>query len=222
MTAVLVAQEYEDQLRIVMGGCRGMWQVKGQLHWVKHLKAKQIGRRRVLVDHLARLPSIQVIHVVVDKTQIRPGAQMARAGDVAYNYITMLLTERIAQAAASWPGGERVARIYFGVVGGVDHVQTQSYLHHTACRDRRGTPYSNIEWPQRWRQTADIDGLQAADMYCGMMSSALIRDDYEWVQATSHQLVRGRWGSAADLGLKFFPASARVRHQTWWRQLERG
>jgi hypothetical protein len=186
MTAVLVSAEHQQDLRLVIAGMRSVVKTTNGLHWRDHLKAAHDDRRQLLVRYLAAVPTVQVIHVIMDKKLFTPGSHLAAGGDDLYNYTLRFLIERIAIAALHWPGGERVADVRFGLVKGIDHKRTQSYLHHIAVREPG--EWDNLLWPQHWHATGLWDGLQAADMYSGMLNAAIAQDDPRWMMATRHQL----------------------------------
>lgn len=120
MTAVMVESEHEHQLRLVIEGAKAIWNIRGQLHWVKHLRGRRADRRETLCEILSVVPGVQVIHVILNKAMLLPETYLANNQEGSYNYASRLLLERIAHAADKWPGGARIAQVYFGLVGGVD------------------------------------------------------------------------------------------------------
>lgn len=217
MTAVVVAQEHEDALRAVILGHRALWRVTGQLHWVKHLKPRRHGRRELLVGALARLPGIRVIHVVVDKPALLDEATFRHDQASFYNWVAKLLLERIGEVAATWDGGERLARVYFGLVGGVDSAATDAYLNAAALAavdPRDAGLRDNIEWPLKFQPTSSRDGLQAADQYSGILATAINHDDDRWFEMVRHQLHQ-RHGDVVGGGIKIFPPGSSLFARSW-------
>ena len=114
----------------------------------------------------------------------------------------------------------------FGVVGGVQHDETLTYLErlrNTASRKSthimaRAVPWENIAWPPKWYPAAQRDGLQAADLYSGMLTAAVKDDCGEWLLATRHQLFRHA-GRVDGLGIKTVPTRGLLEHRPWWSQL---
>lgn len=210
MTAVLVEAEHEHQLRMQIEGARAVWGIEGPLHWVKHLRAKRMDRRRALCEMLALVPSVQVIHVVLDKSRLITLGHLANNQVSAYNYVARLLLEPIAYAANGWPGGCRVAQVYFGMVGGVEPSYVSRYLNHCACHPQGSVPWDAVKWPLKFEATSARSGLQAADMYSGMLWAAVRHSDRTWLDLVHHQFYRSRSGVITGYGIKVHPAGAAV------------
>ena len=220
MTAFMVEEEFEDQARVILGGVKNLWRIQGQVHWVKHLQNKYRGRREILVGMLARLPGVQVIHVIVDKPALGGGARMTHDQHVQYNYITKLLHERIAQAARAWPGGERIAQVYYGLVGGIEPEETNRYLNHCAYhRDSFDIPWGNLFWPSRWSATSSRDILQIADLYSGIIGTAVRDGDASWLEQTRLQIYRKANGWTLGYGLKIYPKLNSLSGTDWIQRL---
>ncbi len=134
--------EHDHQLRIVVEGAKAVWRLKEgrQLHWVEHLRARHEDRRRTLAELLAAVPSVCVVHVVLDKTALTPNSYLAKEQAGAYNYALRYLLERVAYAADQWIGGARIADVSLGLVGGVDDRETMRYLNHVATHERGDCP----------------------------------------------------------------------------------
>lgn len=73
MTAVLIAAEDVDQLKITVGGLKALWGIAGELHWVQHARVSKTGRRDQIARVLGALPA-KVIHVVMDRDRRRRAA----------------------------------------------------------------------------------------------------------------------------------------------------
>lgn len=221
MTAICVPAELDRDMRFLVGGLKHALNIKKPMHWVEHFRDRpqEAWKRRYLAEKLSKFPSIQAIHVVIDKPNTFDDAYMRSDNRMAYKYASKLLLERIAHAAKVWPGGERVALTRFGVVGGVDHQETRSYLENSALNpDYIDTPWENILWPVSWRQQKDYDGLQLADAYCGIFDAAIRNGDAEHLYCIARQVYRSWRGGVGGYGIKFLPTkSAQIMfQQPWW------
>lgn len=154
---------------------------------------------------LALVPGVRVVHVVIDKTKLLAGSHMSSNQD---NFAAKLLLERVAYAAEGWPGGPRIAQVYFGLVGGVDPGYVARYLNHCACRSEGGVPWGAVKWPLKFEATSKFAGLQAADMYSGMLWAAVKHGDRGWLTCVHHQIYRSAAGKVAGFGIKAFPREA--------------
>lgn len=209
ITAVMVEMEHDHQLRIVVEGAKAVWRLKEgrQLHWVEHLRARHEDRRRTLAELLAAVPSVCVVHVVLDKTALTPNSYLAREQAGAYNYALRYLLERVAYAADQWVGGARIADVSLGLVGGVDDRETMRYLNHVATHERGTVPWDALRWPMKFRATSERAGLQAADVYSGMLWAALVHGDRRWFDLVHHQIYRSEAGQIRGFGIKVIPRS---------------
>lgn len=208
MTAVLVAEEHEHQLQMQIEGAKKVWFIDGALHWVRHLKEKRADRRQILCQMLGAVPGVKVVHVILDKRELIPTTHMATDQRATYNYVAKLLLERIAFAANAWPGGPRVAQVYFGLVGGVHPGYVSQYLNHCACHESGAVPWDAVKWPLKFEATSSRAGLQAADMYSGMLWAALRHGDRRWFDLVHHQIYRSANGRIAGFGIKGYPREA--------------
>ncbi|WGH87367.1 DUF3800 domain-containing protein [Auritidibacter ignavus] len=221
MTAVCIPEEFDRDMKYMVGGLRYALKIRKTMHWVRHFRDRpgQAWKRDFLVDKLSQLPAIRAIHVVMDKPNVYKDAHMRKNPDVAYKYASMLLLERIARVAAGWPGGQRVALTRFGVVGGVDHKETKRYLEDTAIGPPKfPTPWENILWPVTWRHQHEFDGLQLADVYSGIFDAAIRRSKPQHLFGIAKQVHQNYRGEVGGYGIKFLPtASAQDMYGSpWW------
>ena len=179
--------------------------VRGNRRWVKHLKSNQSARRRTLCEMLAVVPGVKVIHVILAKAQLREASHLATSQEVAYNYTAKLLLERVARASEGWVGGARIAQVYFGLVGGVDVRDVEAYLNHCASHETGSVPWDAVKWPLKFAATSRLSGLQAADMYSGMLWVALNHGDRQWLDLVHHQIHRSPGGKVLGYGIKDHP-----------------
>lgn len=226
MSAVLVAEEFENDLRVAMAGIKSHFGASGAFHWKDHCRKRYANRRDLVARTLARVPGVQVIHVVLDKTRLRPESYIRHDQQVGYHWVAKFLMERIAWAADNWADGRRSAIVRFGVVGGVDHDETRQVLEYVEQASRRkgasaihrSIPWGSIIRPAEWNDTVRLDGLQAADAYSGILTAAVKDDCAKWLVMTRHQLFR-RAGVIEGYGLKTLPSTGHLAERTWWPDL---
>ena len=224
MTAILVAQEFSDDVRIAVSGIRELFGQPDVLHWKKHCRTTK--RRDIVTRTLARIPRLKTIHIVLDKTRLQPGSYTSKDPGATYHWVTKFLIERIAQSAENWPGGPRTAILKMGDVGGVDHEETKRVLERiikvsgrkSAHPIVRAINWDSIIWPPQWTDTSDQDGIQAADAYSGMLSAAVKDDVGKWLVETRHQIFR-RSEEFEGYGIKTLPDRGHLQDRDWWSRL---
>jgi hypothetical protein len=221
MTALLVEQEHVDHMRAAVAGLRSVYKIPAgnKLHWVDHFKAKQEARRFTALHLLTSIPNIRLVNVLLHKPSVGLGAHMRNEQARSYHLMTLYLMERIARAAAAWPGGPRLAKVSLGVVGGVDHHDTMTQLHAAALRSDPRTPFGNLLWPFKWFDSAKLDGLQAADIFSGFLTAGLVSGDGRYYSRVLKLVCTDPRGNHLGEGMKIFPNHAipLVTGSTWWR-----
>lgn len=226
MTAVLVAEEYLTDLKAAIAGLRVVFNITGAFHWKEHCRPRSTHRRDLVARTLARLPGIKTVHVVLDKTRMRPTSYTHGDQEALYHWVSKFLIERIAYATQNWEGGPRSAVVRFGSVGGVDHEETLQVMQRVERASRRKSahpmhraiPWESIFRPPEWSAAPDWDGLQAADAYSGILTAAVKDDQGLWLAATSHQLFRLA-DSFEGWGLKTLPDDGHLTQRGWWCDL---
>jgi hypothetical protein len=221
MTALIVEQEHVDHMRAVIAGMRTVYKIPpgGKLHWVEHFRKRQPVRRQTALSLLTSIPNVKVVNVLLHKPSIGGGARMRNDHARTYNMMTEYLLERVARAARDWPGGERIAKLYLGVVGGVDHRETLTYLHARACMGDARVPYGNLLWPLRWFNSAEWEGLQAADIFSGFLTSGVVDRDTSYFPHILKFVCKDSFGHHFGEGMKVFPNEAIefISTEDWWR-----
>lgn len=222
MTAVCIPEESLLDMRFTVEGLRGVIKRNGVLHWKDHFRnrPKELWKRELAAEKISAMTYLKVVHVILDKPSLYANAHMRKDQTMAYNYVAMLLMERVSQVAKAWEGGERVALTRFGVVGGVDHGLTKSYLEDKALGpDPYGIPWENILWPVSWKQQADYEGLQLADIYSGMFDAAVRLNLGDYLCRCGYQVHRSDRGQVTGYGLKLHPKESKVQlyQAAWWR-----
>ncbi|MDX2528020.1 DUF3800 domain-containing protein [Streptomyces europaeiscabiei] len=229
MTALLVPQEDEWQVKLTAGGLRAIvhgaqpQEILKPIHWVEHFKPKKKDRRRQAAQALALIPSAMVIHVIAHKDTVNADAGMRQDKGLFYNYTARLLLERIAFAASGWLGGPRLAIVRLGSVKHMDHRASVSYLDY--IRQGAGltsyqVPWNYISWPPTWEGT-QRDGIQLADIHAGLLNCALSGDPQDRACAenlllVSHQLRRAWDGSLLGYGVKVIGDCSFITSRVWW------
>lgn len=223
MTALMVEQEHLDHLRAAISGMRQIYRIPegNKLHWVEHFREKHPARRRTALHMLSSVPGIRIANVLLHKPTVGANAKMRDDSARSYHMMTLYLLERIAKAAANWPRGERLAKVSLGVVGGVDHRQTLTYLHREAAKEGHTprSPFGNLLWPFKWLDSAKFDGLQAADIFSGFLTAALVNGDASYYQKVLRLVTHDSRGNYLGEGMKIFPNEAipLITGSQWWR-----
>lgn len=221
MTALMVEQEHLDHMRAAVAGLRSVYKIPegNKLHWVDHFKRKQEARRFTALHLLSSIPNIKLVNVLLHKPSVGSGAYMRNQSARSYHMMTLYLMERIARAAAAWPGGPRLARVSLGVVGGVDHRDTMTKLHAAALLSDPRTPFGNLLWPFKWFDSAQLDGLQAADIFSGFLTAGLVNEDARYYARVLKLVATDSRGNHLGEGMKIFPNHAipLVTESEWWR-----
>jgi Protein of unknown function (DUF3800) len=219
-SAVLVADEDEPHLRAALNQLRTDLSVPAgkALHWNEH--AKTYSSRRHITRVLQAVSGIAVVYVIVDKSAIPANAAMRTDQVVFYNYAAGLVLERALLAARDWPDGSRTAVVRFGHVRGFDHCTTQAYFVQKS-RQASNVPWLLLSGSVHFDSQANWLGLQAADMYAGMLHAACRPDcfgNYEehHLLAVRHQLRRNPTGSSWGWGFKVLGTPATFRRLPWW------
>lgn len=224
MTALIVPEENDRDVRYLHGGLCAIAKVGAgrTLHWVEHFRKNRPESRAFAHDRLAGLTCARLVHVALHKPSITGTAAMRAKQEVAYNYVTKFLVERVARAAADWPGGERVAVMRFGIVGGVDHGESMKYLHHVAAKGRHEAPWGNLIWPFRWHASGSFTGLQVADAYTSLVMDALVHGSADGLLKSRQLFCGGDAGSPVGPGFYLWPREgyAALRTQQWWREFD--
>lgn len=229
MTALLVPQEDEWQVKLTAGGLRAIvhgaqpQEILKPIHWVEHFKAKRPDRRRQAAQALALMPSAMVIHIIAHKDTVNADAGMRQDGGLFYNYTTRLLLERVAYAAREWPGGRRLAIVRLGRVKHMDHSASASHLDYVrqgAGLTSYPVPWALISWPPTWENT-QRDGIQLADIHAGLLNCALSGDPQdrscaENLLLVGHQLRRSSGGGLLGYGVKVIGDDGFVTQRAWW------
>lgn len=225
MTALMVPAEDDWTVRYAAAGLRSVIHTSQPdqakpLHWVEHFKRKHTDRRFRAASALAGMPSAKVVHVIVPKEAARSAPGLKDTSRF-YNYTTRLLLERVAYAAANWPGGQRLAILRLGTVRGMDHTATARYLDWVRANQAYNVPWRLIKWPPTWMGT-DWDGIQLADLHAGLLNSALTgAPDDEACAANlllcKHQLYRSHTGRLLGYGVKVLGSDTTiVTGRSWW------
>jgi hypothetical protein len=162
--------------------------------------------------------------VIFEKTSI-PATSGLRADHVRfYNYTAGLIMERILHTAAEWPGGPRAVVIRFGHVKGVNPQQTLAYFDHKRNYPHKPLPWHLVHGSVKFPAMHEYDGLQAADMYAGILKAAIVADEcggYEehHFLRICHQIRRhnGRcWGA----GFKVMAEPDTMPALPWWQRVD--
>lgn len=226
MTAVMVPTERDRDIRFTAAGLRAYLNTpeRQPLHWTRHFKRKHHGRRTEAAERLAAMTSNSVIHVITDKkTALGDWDAESSEGEFFYHRTTRILLEQVAQASRGWNGGPRLAIVRLGTVKGMDHAGVLEFLARSRLESTPtpAVPWEYIKWPPVWRP-ASFDGIQIADIYSGLLNSALSGDPTDPSCASDlltcrRQLYRG--GRDSDLlgyGVRVIGDERFVTGRSWW------
>lgn len=166
MVAVVVADEDDPVLRRAIRLCRQRLSVPvgKPLHWTEHVK--RFPRRQFVASRLATVAGVALNVVLVEKAAV--------AHDITdqvafYNFVAGRLLEQVLVAADGWPGGARDVVITFGHVRGFNHGETLAWFEKLRARASTDTPWELLRGRPAFLGPGQLDGLQAADQYCGML-----------------------------------------------------
>ncbi|WP_170026430.1 DUF3800 domain-containing protein [Actinomadura oligospora] len=220
--AVLIADEDEPELRATMSMLRREMKVPHAraLHWKDHVKT--FPRRQYVSRSLSAVDGLKIIYVVVEKAAIPAGSGMRLDHAIFYNYAAGFVLERALLAAKDWHDGPRDLVIRYGHVKGFDHTTTASYFRQKPSQGPSWVPWHLLRGQPRFEDQANWDGLQAADMYAGMLHVAALRTDdfggYEehHLLKVRQQIRRNRAGNCWGWGFKWLGNEATVKSLPWW------
>ncbi|RIQ18869.1 DUF3800 domain-containing protein [Jiangella rhizosphaerae] len=231
VTAVVIPDESALHLRTVVKGMRAEFGIPpGQaLHWNDHFRVRTPERRELAARLLAGIPGTTLSYVIVRKENIGRSWKMSDDGAIFYNYAIRLALERVVHTAAAWPGGPRRVVVRAGSVRHMDHTATADY----PARVTRGagsrahavvTPWHLLHWPPRWFGADRYDGIQAADLYSGILRCALDGADDDaacgrYLLRCRHQLRRSGSGRILGYGVKFIGDEGYLARRRWWTDL---
>lgn len=226
MTAVMVPEEHAAHMRVVASGLRAEIRTTKPLHWVDHFtpKPKHASRRQLAATLVAGIPGVSVTYVVAHKESMVGGEHLRSSQVAFYNYVTKLLLERVAYQAKGWPGGPRMAVCRLSSIKGTRDVDTIAYLEGVRTYGKTSAPMDFIKWPPSWHGPERYDGLQIADLYMGMMGSALSGRDQdlacaEGLLAHRGQIRRSAGGKVLGFGVKVYGDEAVLTDRAWWGEL---
>ncbi|MGZ0151592.1 hypothetical protein ACXJJ3_31365 [Kribbella sp. WER1] len=100
-----------------------------------------------------------------------------------YNFVAGILLQQVLETADEWPGGRRDLVISFGHVRGFDHAETLAWFEKLQAQDTSEVSWELLRGKPSFVGAGQLDGLQAADQYCGMLRAALEADEYGGFEA---------------------------------------
>jgi Protein of unknown function (DUF3800) len=228
ISAVMIPDEHDHDLRTAVGALRTAFGITGAVvHWSDHCGPSYHDRRRHVARTLASVPGVQVLYALIDKQHSPDSSAMRTDHRLAYNYVARLVFERAALAARDWPGGPRRAVVRVAHVRGHDHHELLRYIQHRCPRLERSSwiPWALAVSSVRIDSPKRCDGLQAADLYCGIFNAAVSPDRFGYVDdghllTVAHQIRRGPCGQILGFGIKILGQDPRiVVNQPWWPAL---
>lgn len=220
MVAIVIADEDDPSLRSAVQDCRRRLSVpQGKpLPWTDHVK--RFPRRQFVAGRLAAVPGVVLNYVIFEKAAIPLQGRMRSDQVVFYNYVAGLVLDRILLTARDWAGGRRDVVVSFGHVRGFPHDETLAYFEKKRANPRAGVPWELLRGEPRFLGMGQLDGLQAADQYAGMLLAALEPDEFggfepHHLMAVRHQ-VRRIDGRAWGYGFKVMALPGSMQAYPWW------
>ncbi|WP_328327976.1 DUF3800 domain-containing protein [Kribbella sp. NBC_00382] len=220
MVAVVIGDEDDPSLRRAIEACRQRLSVPvgKPLHWTEHVK--RFPRRQFVAGRLAAVEGVVVNFVLVEKAALSAGDPM-RGDQVAfYNYVAGLILEGILLTANAWPGGRRDVVVTFGHVRGFPHEHTLAYFEKLRAGAVDAELWELLCSKPRFLGAGQLDGLQAADQYAGMLRAALEADEFGGFEhhhllAIRHQIRRCE-GESWGHGLRVIAVPGLMEAYPWW------
>lgn len=227
MAALVVPEEEDPTMRGIVADCRQMFRMPAgaTVHWSEHLRKHP--RRQYAATKFAELPGACLNYVLFEKAAI-PATSGLRVDQAHfYNYTAWLTLQRILRTAADWPGGPRDVTVRFGHVKGVDPTQTGAYFDLKRKCTQRRLPWHLLQGAVTFPGTHGYDGLQAADMYAGMLKLAIIPDKECGGYEESHFMrirhqIRRHKGRCWGAGFKVMARPETMPSLPWWQQADLG
>lgn len=221
MAAVMIPEEHYPLLSAAMVGLKSSLGVPKAipLHWNQHVKTHP--RRQYVTNVLSNLPHLIVNYVIFQKASIP--AMSGIHGNVAtfYNYVAGIMMERLLLAAEFWPGGNRDLKVDFGHVRAMNHTLTLDYFQIKKNMAAGPAKWSHLYGTPGFLAMNANSGLQAADQYAGMLSAAMIVDQFggyepNHLMRVRHQIRRSPAGNAMGYGFKVMTLPGAMQSYPWW------
>lgn len=193
--------------------------VRTPVHWNRH--CKDFARRRFVADKLASVDGVQLNYVIFEKAAIPSKAAIMTDHVMFYNYTAGITLERILLTAAGFPGHDKRVQVQFGHVKGFDHGTTDGHF----WGKRKNT--NLIDWSLLAGDPTFVNmdrnsGLQAADLYAGILAAAICPDAYGGYEEAhllkiAHQMRRNpATGRTWGYGFKVMARDDFITRLPWW------
>lgn len=190
MVAVTIADEDDPGLRSAIAQCRRRLSVPTTkpLHWTEHVK--RFPRRQFVASQLAQVAGAVLDVVLVEKTAIAG----AVSDQVAfYNFVAGRVLEHVR---------------------GFRHEETLAWFEKLRANESPDLPWDLLRGKPRFLGPGQLDGLQAADQYCGMLRSALEADEFGGFE--EHHLMAVRHQIRDPGGFEGIVLPGTMAAYPWW------
>lgn len=221
MATVLIPEEDYRSLSAAVISLKQTFKVPKErpLHWSDHVKV--FPRRQLVTRELSRLPSLVVNYVIFEKAGMSVSPYLRSDQEAFYNYTAGFTMERLLLAAGFWPGGARDVKVTFGHVRGFQHSKTLDYFQIKKERNQGPANWALLEGTPTFAATNGSSGLQAADQYAGILSAAMVPDQYggyepHHLMAIRRQIRRNSAGSCWNYGFKVMARPNTFESYPWW------
>lgn len=179
------------------------------LHWIEHVK--RFPRRQYVASQLAAVDGVVLNMVLVEKAAV---ARELPDQVAFYDLVAGCVLEQVLDTADEWPGGRRDVVITFGHVRGFRHDETLAWFEKMRARDSTSAPWDLLRGRPTFLGPGQLDGLQAADQYCGMLRAALEADEYGGFE--EHHLTAVRRRLRRPDGFEAVVLPGTMTAYTWW------
>jgi hypothetical protein len=218
MVAVVIADEDDPGLRRAIAHCRHRLSVPAgkPLHWTEHVK--RFPRRQFVAAQLAAVPGAVLNYVLVEKAAVGLVDEVISDQVAFYNYVAGRTLGQVLHTAGDWPDGRRDVVIDFGHVRGFPHEETVAWFEKLRASDVDSAPWDLLRGRPSFLGPGQLDGLQAADQYAGMLRAALEPDEFggyeeHHLMAVRHQIRRTDDGSD---GFQAVAEPGTLESCPWW------
>lgn len=177
------------------------------LHWRKHCQSHEF--KKFVVSKVSQLEGVSVIYVISDKKTVPIDHTKF------YNLVAASTLERILKHAGDL--NTKVC-VRFGDIKGFNHTVTLDYFQK---RTWRLGDYNFLVDQPKWIFAVNNSGIQLADQYAGILSSAMNADRFgayepSYLESIKHQIRTSNNGMICGYGIKAISLDNNPQSFKWW------
>ena len=181
--------------------------IKVPLHWRKHCNYHEF--KKFTAGEIAKIEGVTVIYVISDKKTV----PMDHAK--FYNIVAASTLERILKFAEEC---DTKVCVRFGHIRGFDHTGTLDYFNNRVWRIG---DYKRLVDAPKWIFAENNTGIQLADQYAGILSSAMTADRFgnfepSYLETIKQQVRKSKDGKISRYGIKAMSADNDPKSFRWW------